>query len=45
MDIAVYALIANVCVALIFAIAFAVAGCPYAGSQVTGWFCATYCFG
>ncbi|AOH82828.1 hypothetical protein AWL63_01370 [Sphingomonas panacis] len=45
MDGAVYALIVNACVALLFAVAFAVIRCSYQHQRAVEWFCAAYAIG
>jgi len=45
MDGAVYALIVNACVALLFAVAFAVIRFSYQHQRAVEWFCATYALG
>ena len=42
---AVYALIVNVCIAVLFAAAFAVVRASWPQQRATGWFCATYLCG
>ncbi|WP_028965068.1 sensor domain-containing diguanylate cyclase [Sphingomonas phyllosphaerae] len=42
---AVYALIVNACVAVLFAATFAVLRASYPQQRATGWFCATYAIG
>lgn len=42
---AIYALIVNACVAVLFAATFAVLRASYPQQRATGWFCATYAIG
>ncbi len=42
---AIYALIVNACVAILFAATFAVLRASYPQQRATGWFCATYAIG
>ena len=42
---AIYALIVNACVAVLFATTFAVLRASYPQQRATGWFCATYAIG